>query len=87
MRGPGAASRSLDLHGVRHGDVEGAVEEFVLRHQDEMPLEVVCGGSAAMLVLVRKVLDRLGLEHGPGWQGQFGRLLVTGWRESAPDSK
>ena len=72
---------SLDLHGVRHGDVEDTVENFVLLHQDETPLEIVYGNSVPMRKLVVGTLDRLGLAHDSGWQNPFGRLVVTGWRE------
>ena len=36
---------NLDLHGVRHGDVEVIVEDFVLTNQEQLPLIVICGNS------------------------------------------
>ena len=35
----------LDLHGVRHHDVEDDVFDFVLRHQNLLPLIIICGNS------------------------------------------
>ena len=35
----------LDLHGVRHHNVEDDVYDFVLRHQSLLPLIIICGNS------------------------------------------
>ena len=56
-------SSSLDLHGVRHQDVDISVENFVLTNQDSFPLTVVCGNSVKMVHLAEKVLNRIGCEY------------------------
>ena len=33
----------LDLHGVRHHEVDLKVENFILLNQDQVPLTIVCG--------------------------------------------
>ena len=66
----------LDLHGIRHEDVQEIVENFVLLHQEEMPLEIIYGNSVTMYNLVTTVLDRLGFKHHSGYKNPFGRLLV-----------
>ena len=43
--------KKLDLHGVRHHDVERVVENFVLLN--EPPLEIICGNSDKMQDIVR----------------------------------
>ena len=72
---------TLDLHGTKHAEVEETVENFVLLHQEEIPLEIIYGNSVPMRDLVVSVLNRLGLEYSSGYKNQFGRFLVTGWRE------
>ena len=71
---------SLDLHGTKHEDVEEIVENFILLHQDEMPLEIIYGNSVPMYDLVKSVLLRMGLSHTSGYKNQFGRLFVTTWQ-------
>ena len=49
----------LDLHGVRHHDVDLKVENFILLNQDQVPLTIVCGNSQRMIELVNEVIDRI----------------------------
>jgi hypothetical protein len=46
----------LDLHGVKHADVEVMVEDFVLLRNP--PIKIITGNSKAMKDLVKKALDR-----------------------------
>tara|TARA_B100000131_G_scaffold223344_1_gene214892 strand:- start:318 stop:515 length:198 start_codon:yes stop_codon:yes gene_type:complete len=46
----------LDLHGVRHDDVDRLVENFILLNNP--PLTIICGNSDKMKSLVKDVLDR-----------------------------
>ena len=50
---------NLDLHGVRHADVQVIVEDFVLTNQDEIPLIVICGNSAKMIEIVSTTLKNI----------------------------
>ena len=50
---------NLDLHGVRHSDVEVAVEDFVLNNQQQLPLIVICGNSSKMIDIVSKTLKKM----------------------------
>ena len=43
----------LDLHGVRHHDVERVVENFVLLN--EAPLEIICGNSDKMQQILQHI--------------------------------
>ena len=54
--------KKLDLHGIRHGDVDRLVENFVLMNQSKTPLEIVCGNSKKMIDLVNSVLKRISCE-------------------------
>lgn len=71
---------SLDLHGIKHEDVDSLVEEFVLARQEEMPLEIIYGNSHVMRNLVTACLDRLQADYNDGYQNPYGRLLVIGWK-------
>ena len=52
----------LDLHGVRHHDVEDEVYDFVLRHQDLIPLMIICGNSNIMVDIVQNTLIKNNIE-------------------------
>ena len=61
-------TKQLDLHGVRHQDVERLVENFVLLN--ELPLRIITGNSPKMLSLVSEVLDRHEFKYEQFKQGQ-----------------
>lgn len=56
----------LDLHGVKHDEVDRLVENFVLLK--EPPLTIICGNSDKMIKLVRNVLDRMYDSHNIEWR-------------------
>ena len=47
----------LDLHGVKHIDVELSVVNFIYQHQDLLPLIIICGNSNKMVDIVSESLD------------------------------
>ena len=52
----------LDLHGIRHDDVERLVENFVLLN--EPPLTIITGNSDKMRDIVLTALNKYGI----GWE-------------------
>lgn len=70
-------SCKLDLHGVRHHEVDAKVENFVLINQNRFPLTVVCGNSVKMVQLAEKVLNRIGCEY---TMYRFGILTIRRFR-------
>ena len=50
----------LDLHGVRHSEVERLVENFVL--MNEPPLTIIMGNSDRMFDIVSNKLNKLDIE-------------------------
>ena len=56
------AIKTLDLHGVRHDDVERLVENFVLLN--DPPLKIITGNSDRMSNIVIVKLSELGI----GWE-------------------
>ncbi len=61
----------IDLHGIRHRDVDRLVENFVLLNQEKAPLEIVCGNSQKMINLVMEVIRRLDCENYEQLQGMI----------------
>lgn len=63
----------LDLHGIRHRDVDKLVENFLLLNQEQVPLEIICGNSQKMIDLVMRVILRLECES----YEQFQRTIMV----------
>ena len=63
----------LDLHGVRHSDVDRVVENFVYINQGSVPLTVICGNSTRMLTLAKETIDRIGCEYA---EPRFGIIYI-----------
>ena len=53
-------TKRLDLHGVKHEDVDRLVENFVLLN--EPPMKIITGNSERMTELVLNVLSRHDIE-------------------------
>ena len=66
--------KKLDLHGIKHRDVDIKVENFILLNQEQIPLEIVCGNSQRMIDLVTSTLDRIECKDFD--QVQFGTIIV-----------
>ena len=47
----------LDLHGVRHNDVNNEIIDFTYQYQSEIPLMVICGNSNRMIEIVKDSLE------------------------------
>jgi len=56
------SSKKLDLHGIRHYDVERLVENFVLLN--EPPLTIITGNSDKMSNIVLSTLNK----HSINWE-------------------
>jgi hypothetical protein len=46
----------LDLHGIRHEDVNNEVLDFIYQYQSEIPLIIICGNSNRMIEIVEESL-------------------------------
>ena len=64
----------LDLHGIRHHDVEIMVQDFVLSHQEELPLIVICGNSAKMIQIVNQALTEIKVDFE---ETRYGRIRIN----------
>lgn len=65
---------NLDLHGVRHSDVEVAVEDFVLNNQQQLPLIIICGNSSKMIDIVSKTLKKMEINFE---ETRYGRIRIN----------
>ena len=63
-------NKKLDLHGVRHHDVERLVEKFVLLN--EPPLEIICGNSNKMISIVEFKLGEIQQNH-------FNKMIIDSY--------
>ena len=64
---------TLDLHGVRHHEVDRMVENFILMNQNSLPLTIICGNSNAMIKLVNKVIEKIGCKTD---SFQYGKIII-----------
>jgi hypothetical protein len=49
----------LDLHGLRHHEVEDEVVDFIYQYQSLLPLLIICGNSNRMIKLVEDSLIKV----------------------------
>jgi hypothetical protein len=73
--------RKLDLHGIKHHEVELLVENFVLLYQNECPIEIITGNSVIMRKLVQKVLDKYAFRYSYKTFFNLGSLIIWGINE------
>ncbi len=64
--------KTLDLHGVKHADVDRLVENFVLLNNP--PLKIITGHSDKMPKLVKEVLDRHDIKW-ERWENAVWKIL------------
>ena len=65
----------LDLHGVKHIEVELSVVNFIYQYQDLLPLIIICGNSNKMIDIVSKSLDANNISYS---SPRFGIIRVEG---------
>ena len=67
---------TLDLHGIRHHEVDLMVENYVYLNQEDIPLKIICGNSQKMQALVKVVLDRIKCDYEEGMGNNYGAIIV-----------
>jgi hypothetical protein len=68
----------LDLHGVRHHEVENVVARFLERHlRSGLFIEIITGNSEIMLQESVKIINQYGLQYYTGYPQYVGRILVV----------
>ena len=69
-------SHILDLHGIRHHEVDLMVENFIYLNQEEMPLTIICGNSSKMITIVKEVLERSHSDYREGQGIEYGQIKI-----------
>ena len=64
-------NKDLDLHGVKHNDVNRLVENFILLN--ESPMSIITGNSEEMMRLVINVLEEHNMNY---WSFKPGRITI-----------
>ena len=65
---------TLDLHGIRHEDVEAVVEEFIC--MNEGTIKIITGYSRQMKIHVNRVLKKYDMKSRPERLINQGALIV-----------
>ena len=66
---------ALDLHGIRHRDVDLMVENHVFLSR--LPVTIITGHSEEMKNIVRQVLDRNNFKYMDGLPHNHGCIIVV----------
>ena len=67
---------SLDLHGIKHEDVEDLVDSFIGRYFNMLPLEIITGNSADMQEIVRRIVQTYKLKMEPTNHVYLGSYVI-----------
>ena len=68
---------SLDLHGIKHRDVEELVDSFIGRYFNMLPIEIITGNSADMQEIVRGIVQSYKLKMDPTNHINLGSYIIT----------
>ena len=52
----------IDLHGVKHKDVDDEILDFIYQNQDKLPLIIICGNSNKMIQIVSITLKKVDIK-------------------------
>ena len=72
----------LDLHGLRHHEVQNEVVRFLESHLNSgLFLEIITGNSDTMIQESVKVIQQYGLQYYTGYPNYIGRIMVVTYDE------
>jgi hypothetical protein len=69
-------SHILDLHGLRHHEIDIRIENFIFLNQEEFPLTIICGNSDKMISLASEILKKHGCKYDEGIGYDYGKIMV-----------
>tara|TARA_B100000945_G_C19934396_1_gene391068 strand:- start:195 stop:440 length:246 start_codon:yes stop_codon:yes gene_type:complete len=69
--------KTLNLHGIRHFDVKGKVEDFILRNFTALPIMIITGNSFDMQALVKEVVVKHNLRMTPEHANNMGSYIIN----------
>lgn len=68
---------SLDLHGVRHADAEEIIDDFIGRHFDKLPIEIITGNSIQMQNFLKEIVNSYKLKMEPTSYINLGSYVIS----------
>ncbi len=72
----------LDLHGLRHHEVENEVVRFLEKHlKSGLFIEIITGNSQVMIEESIKIIQQYGLQYYHGYPNYVGRIMVVTYDE------
>ena len=72
----------LDLHGLRHHEVQNEVVRFLESHlRSGLFLEIITGNSDIMIQESVKIIQQYGLQYYTGYPNYIGRIMVVTYDE------
>jgi hypothetical protein len=81
LRG-GLVTPRLDLHGLRHHEVENEVVRFLEKHlRSGLFIEIITGNSQVMIEESIKIIQQYGLQYYHGYPNYVGRIMVVTYDE------
>ena len=66
----------LDLHGLKHGDVSILVENFIMKYQYDLPIQIITGNSNNMKSIVINTLKEYNFNYLVGDYYNLGYITV-----------
>ena len=66
----------LDLHGIRHQEVERLVENFIMEYQEKLPIHIITGNSNSMKLIVINILKKHQFRYKDGDYYNRGYIVV-----------
>ena len=67
---------TLDLHGIRHSEVNVEVKNYLFLNQEDCPILIICGNSQKMISLVEEVLIKIKSSFEIGSGNNYGTIMV-----------
>jgi hypothetical protein len=67
---------TLDLHGIRHSEVNVEVKNYLFLNQEDCPILIICGNSQKMISLVEEVLTKIESSFEVGSGINYGTIMV-----------
>jgi len=69
--------KSLDLHGVKHADAEEIIHDFIGRHFDKLPIEIITGNSIEMQNFLKEIVNSYKLKMEPTSHVNLGSYVIS----------
>tara|TARA_B100001750_G_C15110303_1_gene399809 strand:+ start:303 stop:524 length:222 start_codon:yes stop_codon:yes gene_type:complete len=69
--------KKLDLHGIKHEEVEDLVTCFINSNFNKLPIEIITGNSADMQQIIKKIIQSYKLKIEPTNYINLGSYIIS----------